>query len=138
MPDEMTEDRREELLRRVLQFDVEDAIARYEAEAGCCVVEVTLRLNDNDKYAMELKTAKGTAAKGKAQRGSLSAEELAGMKETLRERKAQAAGADGESEVLALREQHVQRGVADREDREVDRGQRAFEGRRGGGLFRHG
>ena len=56
MPDEMTEDRREELLRRVLQFDVEDAIARYEAEAGCCVVEVTLRLNDNDKYAMELKT----------------------------------------------------------------------------------
>jgi uncharacterized protein YdhG (YjbR/CyaY superfamily) len=46
------------------------------------------------------KTARKTA-KGKPSKGSLSAEELAAMKETLRERKAQAAGADGESEVLA-------------------------------------
>jgi hypothetical protein len=51
---EMTEERRLELLRRVLQFDVEDAIARYEAEAGCSVVDLKLRLNGGDEYGMEL------------------------------------------------------------------------------------
>ena len=53
---EMTEDRRVELLRRVLQHDVEDAVARYEAEAGCCVVDLNLHLVDPDRFVMELKT----------------------------------------------------------------------------------
>jgi hypothetical protein len=46
------------------------------------------------------KSAKSTAAKGKAYKG-LSAEEIAAMKETLKERKAEAEKADGESTALA-------------------------------------
>src|SRR5512135_2490359 len=46
------------------------------------------------------KPAKRSAARAKSQKGLLSAQELAAMKETLRERKAAARGADGESEVL--------------------------------------
>jgi hypothetical protein len=50
----MTEERRLELLRRVLQYDVEDAIARYEAEMGCCVANLSLQLGASDEYVMEL------------------------------------------------------------------------------------
>jgi uncharacterized protein YdhG (YjbR/CyaY superfamily) len=46
------------------------------------------------------KNARSATAKGKKSTG-LSAEELAAMKETLRERKAEAAKADGESALLA-------------------------------------
>ena len=52
----MTEERRIELLRRVLQYDIEDAVARYEAEAGCCVVDLNLQLVEFDRFIMELKT----------------------------------------------------------------------------------
>ena len=46
------------------------------------------------------KSAKRAPARGKSSKG-LSAEELAAMKETLKERKAAAQGADGESALLA-------------------------------------
>lgn len=47
------------------------------------------------------KSAKRSTATGKAQKGLLSAEELAAMNETLKERKAEANKADGESALLA-------------------------------------
>jgi hypothetical protein len=53
---QMTEERRLELLRHVLKFDVEDAISRYEAEAGCCVVDLRMQLDDADRYHMKIES----------------------------------------------------------------------------------
>ena len=50
----MTEHRRLALLRRILQFDIEDAIARYEAEATCCIVDIRLQLDASGEFQMQL------------------------------------------------------------------------------------
>jgi hypothetical protein len=47
-------ERERELLRRVLQYDIEDAVARYEAEAGVCVSRLSLTSTGPDDFAFEL------------------------------------------------------------------------------------
>jgi hypothetical protein len=52
-------ERERELLRRILQFDIEEAVARYEAETGLCVSHVDLTSTGPADFAFDLEAQPG-------------------------------------------------------------------------------
>jgi hypothetical protein len=57
-------DRERELLRRILQYDIRDAIARYEGEMGVSVSNVTLTITTPDECSLELRSEPGAPQAG--------------------------------------------------------------------------
>jgi hypothetical protein len=56
---ELNGERERELLRRVLQYDIQDAVSRFEAEAGLAVSQVKLTIAETGECSLELETRPG-------------------------------------------------------------------------------